>query len=54
MLLAVDIGNTNIVIALHDGESFVETFRLYSDQKKTSDEYMVILGFFTERYGMKS
>lgn len=43
MLLAVDIGNTNIVIAIYDGNEFKETFRIYSDEKKTSDEYMVIL-----------
>ena len=43
MLLAVDIGNTNIVIAIYDGNDFIETFRIYSDEKKTSDEYMVIL-----------
>lgn len=53
MLLAVDIGNTNIVIALHDGESFVETFRLYSDQKKTSDEYMVILETLIRESGIQ-
>ncbi len=43
MLLLCDIGNTNIVISLHDGNAFRETFRIYSDEKKTSDEYMVIL-----------
>ena len=53
MLLAVDIGNTNIVIALHDGESFVETFRLYSDKKKTSDEYMVILETLIRESGIQ-
>lgn len=28
MLLAIDIGNSNIVLALHDGESWKHTFRL--------------------------
>ena len=43
MLLVVDIGNTNVVMALHDGTSWVATWRIYSDQKKTSDEYFVIV-----------
>jgi len=43
MLIAVDIGNSNIVIAVHDDEKWVESFRIYSDQKKTSDEYFVVL-----------
>lgn len=43
MLLVVDIGNTNVVMALHDGVSWVADWRIYSDQKKTSDEYFVIV-----------
>lgn len=42
MLIAADIGNTNIVLALHDGTSWVRTWRVYSDQRKTGDEYYVI------------
>ncbi len=43
MLVAVDIGNTNIVIAVHDGQQWIRSFRIYSDQQKTSDEYFVVL-----------
>lgn len=43
MFFAVDIGNTNIVLAVHDGEKWAQTFRVYSDQAKTGDEYFVIL-----------
>jgi len=43
MLFVVDIGNTNIVLAIHDGQKWVEHWRIYSDQKKTSDEYFVVL-----------
>ncbi|HIS14624.1 MAG TPA: type III pantothenate kinase, partial [Candidatus Ornithospirochaeta stercorigallinarum] len=53
MLLAVDIGNTNIVIAIYDGNDFVETFRIYSDEKKTSDEYMVILETLIRESGIE-
>ncbi len=43
MLLVVDIGNTNVVMAMHDGKQWVADWRIYSDQKKTSDEYFVIV-----------
>lgn len=43
MLLVVDIGNTNVVMAIHDGNHWVADWRIYSDQKKTSDEYFVIV-----------
>ncbi|NLV60065.1 MAG: type III pantothenate kinase, partial [Spirochaetales bacterium] len=43
MLTVVDIGNSNIVVAVHDGERWVHSFRIYSDQKKTTDEYFVVL-----------
>lgn len=39
MLFAVDIGNTNIVLALNDGEGWVDVWRMHTDAKKTSDEY---------------
>lgn len=42
MLAAVDIGNTNIVLALGEGGAWVHSWRVYSDQKKTGDEYYVI------------
>lgn len=42
MLVCIDIGNTNIVLAVHDGKSWIHTWRVYSDEKKTGDEYYVI------------
>ncbi|HAP56756.1 MAG: type III pantothenate kinase [Sphaerochaeta sp.] len=52
MLVAVDIGNTNIVIAVHDGMRWVQSFRMYSDQKKTSDEYFVVLDSLMSHAGL--
>lgn len=43
MLLAVDIGNTNIVLGLYDGPRLVQTFRLSSDRARTADEYGAML-----------
>ena len=42
MLAALDIGNTNIVLALHDGNNWINSWRVYTDQRKTGDEYYVI------------
>ncbi len=43
MLLAVDIGNTNIVVALFHKDELVHEWRMYSDSKRTADEYSSIL-----------
>ena len=52
MLVAVDIGNSNIVIAVHDGMKWVQSFRIYSDQRKTSDEYFVVLDSLMSHAGL--
>jgi type III pantothenate kinase len=51
MLLVVDIGNTNVVMALHDNNSWVAVWRISSDQKKTSDEYFVIVESMLKQTG---
>jgi type III pantothenate kinase len=43
MLLAIDIGNTNLVGGLFDGPRLVETFRFETVRTKTADEYAVLL-----------
>ena len=43
MLLVIDVGNTNIVYGLFDGEKLVHQFRVESGRGRTSDEYAVIL-----------
>ncbi|MFO7180211.1 MAG: type III pantothenate kinase [Pseudomonadota bacterium] len=43
MLLAVDIGNTNIVFGLYEGERLVHTFRVSTVRTRTEDEYGVLL-----------
>jgi type III pantothenate kinase len=50
MLLAIDVGNTNIHFGLHDGEDWCCTWRARTIQEKMSDEYAVLLrSFFAER-----
>ena len=43
MLLAVDVGNTNISIGLFNGEGLRATWRLATDRERLADEYAVIL-----------
>jgi type III pantothenate kinase len=43
MLLAVDIGNTNVVFALFDGLEIKARWRIATDPRRTGDEYAVWL-----------
>lgn len=43
MLLAVDIGNTNIALGLFDGKDLIQHWKIRSEQQKTTDEYEIIL-----------
>jgi type III pantothenate kinase len=38
MLLTVDVGNTNTVLGLFDGEELFESYRIKTDRKVTADE----------------
>lgn len=43
MLLVIDVGNTNIVYGLFQGETLVHQFRVESARGRTSDEYCAAL-----------
>lgn len=43
MLLAIDVGNTNIVFALCEGEEIRQRWRISTDRQRTADEYAVWL-----------
>lgn len=43
MLMAIDIGNTNITLGLFDEEKLVYSFRLTTKTPRTSDEYGIVL-----------
>lgn len=43
MLLAIDVGNTNTVFALHSGEEFTAEWRCSTEHLRTADEYYVWL-----------
>lgn len=42
MIIAVDIGNTNIVVGVENNGVWNKPFRVFTDTKKTGDEYFVI------------
>ena len=43
MLLAIDLGNTNVVFALYEGRSILARWRIATDPRRTGDEYAVWL-----------
>jgi type III pantothenate kinase len=43
MLLAADVGNTNVVFALFDGREIKARWRIATDARRTGDEYAVWL-----------
>ena len=43
MLLAIDVGNTNIMLGVYDEEELKMCWRIFTDRRKTSDEYGVLI-----------
>src|SRR5580765_8087011 len=47
MLLAIDVGNTNIVLGVFDGTTLVQSWRLQTLRERTSDELgLLVDGLF--------
>ena len=53
MIMAVDIGNYNVVIGGIQGDDLLLEARLRTDATKTSDEYCIDLKMILEVYGVK-
>jgi hypothetical protein len=53
VLLAVDIGNTNIVAGVFDGDRLLTSWRLETDRRKTTDEYAALLRTLLDHRGFK-
>ena len=53
MLLAIDVGNTNVVLGVFDGSKLVESWRLATDNKRSADEYGTIIDAMMFRQGIK-
>ncbi|MEM0923181.1 MAG: type III pantothenate kinase [Pseudomonadota bacterium] len=52
MLLAIDVGNTNTVFALHDGEGFLDEWRCNTEGVRTADQYFVWLNQLMRHGGL--
>ena len=47
MLLAIDVGNTNIVLGVFDASTLVQSWRLQTLRERTSDELgLIVDGLF--------
>src|SRR5476649_234784 len=47
MLLAIDVGNTNIVLGVFDGQTLVQSWRLQTLRERTADELgLLVDGLF--------
>ena len=53
MLLAIDIGNTNIVIGCIREDVIVFKARIATDRTRTSDQYGVEIKSMLEAFGIK-
>ncbi len=54
MLLAIDIGNTNITLGAYDSNILEFTARLATEPKKTSDQYAVEIKMLLQLYGIET
>ena len=53
MLLAIDVGNTNIVIGVFRGQALVHTWRLTTIRERTSDELGILVTNLCERHEIR-
>ena len=52
MLLAVDVGNTNVTLGVFDKEKLLVTWRLETDTRRMSDEYAIALINLLQHHGL--
>ena len=53
MLLTIDVGNTNMVFGIFEGERLAGSFRLRTESTATSDEIGLLACTYFERFGWK-
>lgn len=52
MLLAIDVGNTNIVFGVYEGNKLINDWRISTDRNKTSDEYGILFEHIFKYHGL--
>jgi len=45
MILAIDVGNTNITLGVYDGKKLITSLRMGTDKEKTADEFGMFLAW---------
>jgi type III pantothenate kinase len=53
MLLAIDVGNTNIVIGVFRGETLAHSWRLTTIRERTSDELGILISDLCDRHEVR-
>lgn len=53
MLLAIDVGNTNIVIGVFRGEALIHSWRLTTIRERTSDELGILVSDLCDRHEIR-
>jgi len=52
MLLAIDIGNSNIVLGVYEGKQLITHWRLQTDAERTADEYGVLISYLVSAHSI--
>ncbi|MDL2224709.1 type III pantothenate kinase [Eubacteriales bacterium OttesenSCG-928-M02] len=52
MMLAMDVGNSNIKVGLYDGDKLLHSYRTETAKKRTSDEYGFLMQSFFQYIGV--
>ncbi|MEW6663449.1 MAG: type III pantothenate kinase [Bacillota bacterium] len=52
MLLVVDVGNTNIVLGVYEGEKLIVNWRVSTDRQKTADELGMLFKHLFDYHGL--
>ena len=54
MLLAIDVGNTNLVVGVFKNDKLLESWRLATDNRRSADEYGTLIESMILREGIKT
>ena len=52
MLLAIDVGNTNMVFGIYEGDRLAGSFRLKTDVSRTADEIGLLATRYFAQFGL--
>ena len=52
MLLVVDVGNSNVVVGVFEGDRLLTSWRLATDRRRTADEYAASLRSLLDHHGI--